>query len=135
MSLVFLSRIAVILAFVAGLGGAVAQATEAPSPAPFRLVMVEQDGCAYCALWNKQIGPIYPKTPEGLLAPLERVHLRSDWHDGLEIGPAPVFTPTFVLIAEGHEVGRIEGYPGEDFFWGLLGMALRDAGAPLPLVQ
>ena len=30
------------------------------------------------------------------------------------------FTPTFVLIDDGREVGRIEGYPGEDFFWGLV---------------
>jgi hypothetical protein len=30
------------------------------------------------------------------------------------------FTPTFVLVADGREVGRITGYPGEDFFWGLL---------------
>jgi hypothetical protein len=30
------------------------------------------------------------------------------------------FTPTFVLVQDGRELGRIEGYPGEDFFWGLL---------------
>ena len=30
------------------------------------------------------------------------------------------FTPTFVLVDDGREIGRIEGYPGEDFFWGLL---------------
>lgn len=100
--------------------------------ARYRLIMVEQTGCAYCVRWNNDLGPIYPKTPEGRLAPLEHVELRSDWADGLEIGPAPVFTPTFILLEDTKEVGRIEGYPGEDFFWGLLGMALRDAGAQLP---
>ncbi len=35
-----------------------------------------------------------------------------------------VYTPTFILIENGTEVARIEGYPGEDFFWGLLGMML-----------
>jgi hypothetical protein len=25
-----------------------------------------------------------------------------------------------VLVENGAEIGRIEGYPGEDFFWGLL---------------
>jgi len=24
------------------------------------------------------------------------------------------------LLEDGTEIGRIEGYPGEDFFWGLL---------------
>jgi hypothetical protein len=33
---------------------------------------------------------------------------------------ALTFTPTFVLMVDGIEVSRIEGYPGEDFFWGLL---------------
>ena len=32
--------------------------------------------------------------------------------------------PTFVLVEDGRELGRIEGYPGEDFFWGLLGKLL-----------
>ena len=30
------------------------------------------------------------------------------------------FTPTFVLVDGNREIGRIEGYPGEDFFWGRL---------------
>lgn len=98
----------------------------------FRLIMVEREGCIYCARWNETIGPIYPKTPEGQIAPLERVDIHDDWAKGLETGPAPVFTPTFVLIEGDREVGRIEGYPGEDFFWSLLGEALRGAGAPLP---
>ncbi len=38
---------------------------------------------------------------------------------------ACLFTPTFVLVENGVELARIEGYPGEDFFWGLLGMILK----------
>ena len=30
------------------------------------------------------------------------------------------FTPTFVVLENGREIGRILGYPGESFFWGLL---------------
>jgi len=108
----------------------VAQVT--PAEASFKLIMVERDGCIYCARWNNEIGPKYPLTPEGKLAPLEKVDIHDDWSKGLKVGQPPVFTPTFVLIEGDTEVGRIEGYPGEDFFWGLLGMALRDAGAPLP---
>ena len=39
------------------------------------------------------------------------------------------FSPTFVLLRDSVEVSRIEGYPGEDHFWGLLGMALKRARA------
>jgi hypothetical protein len=31
-----------------------------------------------------------------------------------------IYTPTFVLAENGEELGRIEGYPGDAFFWGLL---------------
>ena len=47
-------------------------------------------------------------------------------------GGKPVFTPTFILLQNGVEVDRIEGYASEDFFWGLLGQALEKAGAELP---
>jgi len=30
------------------------------------------------------------------------------------------FTPTFVILENGREIGRILGYAGESFFWGLL---------------
>ena len=40
------------------------------------------------------------------------------------------FTPTFILVQDGVEVGRIEGYPGEDFFWGLLGKMFDRANIP-----
>jgi len=88
--------------------------------------MVEAPGCHYCIEWKKTIGPIYPKTEAGKFAPLTVVD-KSD--------PAPfasgydkpvVFTPTFILVEDGEEVGRILGYPGEDFFWALLEQMLEE---------
>lgn len=99
-----------------------------PAMAELRLLMVEQDGCAYCAEWDRVIAPVYPKTPEGRAAPLERVHIRGPYPADTAIDPRPVFTPTFILIADGREAGRIDGYPGEDFFWGLLGQMMEETG-------
>ena len=42
-------------------------------------------------------------------------------------------TPLFVLVDRGREIGRIRGYPGEDHFWGLLGVLMKKlhaSGAP-----
>ncbi|MEZ5714516.1 MAG: thioredoxin family protein [Paracoccaceae bacterium] len=89
------------------------------------LLMVEQEGCGYCALWNKVVGPIYPKTPEGAFAPLRRVDLHDGAPEGITFDRRVVFTPTFILVENGRELGRIEGYPGEDFFWALLGQMLK----------
>lgn len=83
------------------------------------LIMVEQDGCIYCAKWDKEIAHIYPKTAEGQAAPLRRVDLR-DLPADITFTSRPVFTPTFVLVEDGQEVGRMEGYAGDEFFWFLL---------------
>jgi thioredoxin-related protein len=83
------------------------------------LVMVEQAGCHWCARWNAEIAHIYPKTEEGARAPLRRVDLR-DLRDDIDFTSKPVFTPTFVLVDNGRELGRIEGYAGDQFFWFLL---------------
>ncbi|MCA8880822.1 MAG: hypothetical protein KDA73_12900 [Rhodobacteraceae bacterium] len=93
----------------------------APAWAELRLAMFQQAGCAYCRQWDREIAEIYPKTSEGRAAPLMRLDIRAPLPDGITLDRKPQFTPTFVLLDDGHEIGRIEGYPGEDFFWGLLG--------------
>ncbi|WP_460273201.1 thioredoxin domain-containing protein [Celeribacter sp. ULVN23_4] len=90
------------------------------------LVMVERPGCAYCAQWDAEIAPIYPKTPEGAYAPLRRIDLRAPLPEDLQFNGPVVFTPTFILTEEGQEQGRIEGYAGDEMFWTMLTMLLRD---------
>jgi len=91
-----------------------------------QLIMVEERGCFWCARWNSEISEIYPKTPEGQRAPLRRIDLRAPLPEDLHLARKPVFTPTFILVSDGVELSRIEGYPGEDFFWGLIGKMLQD---------
>lgn len=95
--------------------------------ADLRLMMVEQAGCIYCARWNEEVAPEYPLTDEGRAAPLFRQDLRAPLPDGVKLDRPPVYTPTFVLLRDGVETGRIEGYPGEDFFWPLLAKLISDA--------
>ena len=92
-----------------------------------RLVMAEEDGCYWCERWNKEISAIYPKTAEGRAAPLLRLDIHDPLPDGLRFERPLIYTPTFVLMVDGVEAARIEGYPGEDFFWGLLAQLLKDA--------
>jgi hypothetical protein len=84
------------------------------------LVMFESAGCSWCEKWDAEIAPIYPKTRESRIAPLRRVDLDDDLPADLKGLKAVIYTPTFVLLHRGREIGRILGYPGEDFFWALL---------------
>lgn len=84
------------------------------------LVMFEQAGCVWCARWNKEIGPAYSKSDEGKRAPLRRIDIHEPLPDDLATIRVERFTPTFVLVDDGREIGRMRGYTGDQFFWFLL---------------
>jgi thioredoxin-related protein len=88
------------------------------------LVMFERAGCSWCAAFNREIAPVFAKTSEGARAPLRRVDIRRPIPTDLKFIVRERITPIFVLVEDGHEIGRIRGYPGEDHFWGLLGALL-----------
>ena len=88
------------------------------------LVYVFEPGCPYCRLWDREIGPAYGKTEEGKRAPLVAVDRRDPALAELGLAAPVRYTPTFVLMDGGAEVGRIVGYQGEDFFWGRLASLL-----------
>lgn len=90
------------------------------------LVMIDRQGCAYCIAWKKEVGIAYPNTDLGQFAPLRIVDIRDGAPDGIRFSRPAMFTPTFILIQQGVEIGRIEGYPGEDFFWGLFEKMLKE---------
>jgi hypothetical protein len=102
----------------------------APAAAKTRLLMLDQPACEWCARWDAEVGPIYARTAEGRQAPLLRTGIHGPLPAGVMLARRAVYTPTFVLIVDGAEVGRIEGYPGEAFFYGLLQQLLQQSGAP-----
>jgi thioredoxin-related protein len=110
----------------------VAHAAVAGEQSRYQLVMYEQNGCHYCERWLAEIGPPYPKTAEGQIAPLRMVDIQDTQPTDLSPKTPPVLTPTFVLMDNGHEVARIEGYPGEELFWWMMGTMIRDTVEPQP---
>jgi hypothetical protein len=107
-----------------------------PSAESAELVMFEAPFCEWCEVWDDEVGMIYHMTSEGRLAPLRRVPIHEPRPADLTPIASVRYSPTFVLLNEGHEVGRIVGYPGEDHFWGLLQVLLDDlpqSSGPEPL--
>jgi hypothetical protein len=101
-----------------------------PARAELVLYMIEQRGCAYCKLWDREVSQAYANSEEGARAPLQRLDLRASVPPGVSFVSRPVFTPTFILVRDGQEVGRIEGYMSAHFFWEHLGQMLKDASDP-----
>lgn len=85
-----------------------------------QLVMIEEPGCVYCAKFNREIAPAYAQTPEGKTAPLRRLNLHDPWPDDLSGVKGETVTPTFILVHNNTEIGRLRGYQGDEFFWFLL---------------
>lgn len=91
------------------------------------LVMFEQSACEWCEVWEEEVGGVYHKTPEGQAFPVRRVDIHETRPRDLLHVKGVVYTPTFVLMQEGEEVGRILGYSSNDFFWGQLGQLIEKA--------
>jgi hypothetical protein len=89
------------------------------------LLMFDDPGCVWCRRWNAEIAPSYPKTREGQQAPLRRVPIRDQARAGVALARPINVTPTFVLVEDSQEVGRIDGYAGKDFFYPMLAELLR----------
>lgn len=106
-------------------GEASRAAGQAETLAPVQLVMVDDLGCPYCARWDAEVGGGYANSAEGRHAPLVRIR-RGD--SRLARFKTITHTPTFIVLHEGAEAGRITGYPGAHFFWPMLEEILRKTG-------
>lgn len=90
------------------------------------LLMFEERGCPWCLRWKQEVGVGYPHSPVGWRAPVRMLDLRHGVPHGVTLALPVRVSPTFILVGDdGMEIGRIVGYPGADFFWGLFGELLR----------
>jgi len=83
-----------------------------------RLVMLERHDCPWCQRWLREVGEqSWNLSDLGRRAPLRRVDVAQGLPDDLRHLTNWHFTPTFVLVANGRELGRIIGYQNDLFFW------------------
>lgn len=121
-----IDRLAAALTLAAAMG--------APTKAA-ELIMLQEHGCGYCLLWERQVGSVYDKTAEGRRVPLRRLDMHEPLPDDLQFLVKGRYTPTFIVVDGGREVGRIRGYPGEDFFWGLLSQLIERLPPDVPIAE
>ncbi len=79
--------------------------------------MITSDTCSWCEAFENEVGGIYYKTKEAQKLPLQRHNFYDQFPDYLSHITPATMTPTFIIIFEGSEKGRIIGYPGSELFW------------------
>ncbi|MEW6767935.1 MAG: thioredoxin family protein [Pseudomonadota bacterium] len=84
------------------------------------LLMFESRSCIYCLRWERDVGSLYDKTAEAKVLPLRRVDVDRQSASGVTLQSPVRYTPTFVVVDQGREIGRIEGFASDDAFWGRL---------------
>ena len=83
-----------------------------------KLLYFYSDTCAYCKAWENEIANIYLKTEFEDQFKLSFIDFSSN-ADFEKYGISKIVkvTPTFIFVEDKTEVGRIEGYNGQELFW------------------
>ena len=82
-----------------------------------RLLMVTSDHCPYCQAWELDVGAVYDKSPYAPALPLTRVDIGSKKLEDVTFQKPVVGTPTFLIIHNGQEIDRQNGYISAEMFW------------------
>ena len=82
-----------------------------------QLLMITSSSCPWCEAFEEEVGSIYGQTEEAAFLPLRRHDFFAVMPNDLEQITPATMTPTFVILRDGAEIGRIIGYPGAELFW------------------
>ena len=82
-----------------------------------QLVMITSSDCPWCEAFEDDVGKGYNLTEEALIYSLRRHDFYKAMPDDLAHLTPATMTPTFIVVRDGAEVGRIIGYPGAELFW------------------
>lgn len=88
-----------------------------PGTAAAELIMIEVDNCIYCEVFRRDVLPAYMASPRSKEAPIRFVDYNAPAADELPLNAPVSIVPTFVMVRENKEVGRIPGYVGRAEFF------------------
>ncbi len=80
----------------------------------YEVIVFEADGCTYCQVLRRRALPHYKASRVSQIAPMRFVNVSTADLTGLGISSRIAMAPTVVLMRDGREVNRINGYAGAD---------------------
>lgn len=100
---------------IQGPGRAAVDATMGPRTS-MELVVFEHPDCTYCPIFRSRVVPRYQQSAHAAEVPLRFVDVTGAEADRLALNAPIRMVPTTVVMKDGREVDRIDGYWGTDNF-------------------
>ena len=85
-----------------------------PPVTGIELIAFEADGCNYCPVFRRDVAPSYAASRTGKMAPLRFVDVNDETAASLKLASPVTMVPTVVLVRDGVEITRINGYVGRE---------------------
>lgn len=90
--------------------------TAKPTPT-FEMVVLEVPGCIYCNVFRQRLLPTYKASKQSKQLPIRFVDVNDPAVAEIGLKQPIGIVPTFVILENNQEIGRIPGYMGRrDFF-------------------
>ena len=120
-SLTRLGRISSVIARLAVTVACIALSDLALAEKDVVLVYIYSPSCGACQQFDREVGPIYPKTTEAQTLPMQKIRYEA-WRDGTapfaHCAVSQVLgTPTFIQMRGCEELDRVTGYSDQELFW------------------
>lgn len=91
--------------------------TERAASTPYELIVVEADGCIYCDLFRRDVLPTYQSSNQGQQVPARFVDINDVDAAALTLKSKVDIVPTFIVMKNRNEIGRVPGYVGPENFY------------------
>lgn len=99
-----------------------------PAGQSMELVVMEAPGCDYCTLFRRDVLPSYAASERAKDVPIRFVDINDESASALGLDSPIDVVPTFVVLRNNHEIGRIPGYVGPEFFFHTINHLLAGSG-------
>lgn len=84
------------------------------------IVVIEASSCTYCQVFRRDVAPSYQASPRAQSVPLRYVDVGAPSVDKLALSSPLTVVPTVLILVDGREKGRIDGYAGPKIFFDLV---------------
>lgn len=124
MRLFLVATLAAVFALVTPTGGSAkpsADADTTPAGAPrTEVVVFEIGGCHHCAAFRDNLAPRYLASTTNKAAPMRFVDVGKLDPNDFQLLSDINTVPTIVLLQDGREIDRVEGYPLPELLFGMV---------------